>query len=128
MSNPRVLSVGQCGFDSHRIDRFLGYAFQAETVRAHSADEAIEVLRNGRFDLVLVNRVFNADDSPGVDFIRAIKADLSLASLPTMLVSNYPQAQAEAVEAGAVRGFGKEDLDTSKARNALASVLRRQPV
>ena len=48
-------------------------------------------LRAGEFDLVLVNRVLDADGSSGLDLIRAIKADPDLANVPVMLVSNSPR-------------------------------------
>ena len=42
-----------------------------------------------------------------------------------MLVSNYPEAQAQAVALGALPGFGKADLGKSRARDALAPILAR---
>ena len=45
-----------------------------------------------------------------VDLIRRVKADAALRDVPVMLVSNYADAQAAAVQAGALPGFGKADL------------------
>ena len=42
--------------------------------------------------------------------VRGIKADEGLRDLPVMLVSNHPDAQSEAVRAGAAPGFGKAEL------------------
>ena len=44
-------------------------------------------------------------------------------STPIMLVSNYPEAQSEAVAAGAVPGFGKATLRSSQAREHLMKFL-----
>ena len=106
----RVLSAGQCFADHSGITRVMGKAFGAEVVGVHSEREALTLLRQKAFALVLVNRVFDADGSSGLDLIRAIKAEDALKHLPVMLVSNYEEAQAQAVAAGATPGFGKAAL------------------
>jgi len=106
----RVLSVGQCFADHSGIARVLHGSFGAEVIGADSAPQALEQLRQGTFALVLVNRVFDADGSSGLDLIRAIKADEQLGCVPVMLVSNYEDAQAQAVQTGAAAGFGKAAL------------------
>jgi two-component system chemotaxis response regulator CheY len=123
MTAPRVLSVGQCGYDHGRLSRFVRDAFAAQVEGVDSADEALVALRSGSYRLVLVNRELDGDGSPGLDLIRAIKADAALAVIPTMLVSNYPEAQSEAISLGAVTGFGKADLGRPRAREALAAIL-----
>jgi CheY-like chemotaxis protein len=123
MPSPRVLSVGQCGFDGPQIARFLQREFGAEVEHADRAGEALEKLRGGSYDLVLVNRIGDRDGAPGLDLIASIKADERLAAVPVMLVSNFPEAQQEAIAAGAVPGFGKAELDSSKAVDAVAAVL-----
>ena len=110
MDKPRILSVGQCSFDHSSISRHLGRIYGAEVAGANTMGEALVTLRAGDFDLVLVNRVFDGDGTPGLDLIRAIKADPELAGLPVMLVSNYHDAQTEAQSLGALPGFGKADL------------------
>jgi len=110
MDKPRILSVGQCSFDHGSINRHLGQTYGAEVARADTKGQALATLRAGEFDLVLVNRVLDADGSSGLDLIRAIKADPTLAGLPVMLVSNYEDAQVEAQSLGALPGFGKTDL------------------
>ena len=82
----------------------------AEVVPAESVDEALGLLRQGGFSLVLVNRVFDATGEGGLDFIRQLKADGGLRDLPVMLVSNFPEAQEDAVAEGALPGFGKSSL------------------
>jgi two-component system chemotaxis response regulator CheY len=109
MSAKRVLSVGQCEADHRRIVRALA-AFSVEIVAADDADGALARLREGRFALVLVNRVFDADGGSGIELIRRVKADAALRSVPVMLVSNFEDAQEEAVAAGAQPGFGKSAL------------------
>jgi PleD family two-component response regulator len=110
MSEKRVLSVGQCFADHSSITRTFQQHFQARVVGADSAHEAIALLGQDRFDLVLINRVLDADQTHGMEIIKQMKADEKLASTPVMLVSNYDDSQREAVSAGALPGFGKASL------------------
>lgn len=123
MSQPRVLSVGQCGFDRGTIARHLGQQFNARVTASDTFDEALAELRAGSYDLVLVNRLTDADGSQGLELIRALKGDPSLSSLPVMLVSNYARAQADAVALGALPGFGKSELRDPKTREMLEAAL-----
>jgi CheY-like chemotaxis protein len=119
----RVLSVGQCGPDHAAICSFLGRHFDCEVVPADGADDALAHLKRGAFDLVLVNRKLDRDYSDGVEVIRALKADAETAAVLVMLVSNYPEHQALAEAAGAVRGFGKLEFDKPATLERLRSVL-----
>jgi len=120
---PRVLSVGQCGFDHGTIAHTLKAEFGVEVVPAGTQSEAVAALQRGGFDLVLVNRVFDEDGGSGIDLIRTLKADPALSSVPVMLVSNYPDAQREAETLGALPGFGKAELRTPKAKERLEAAL-----
>lgn len=123
MTAPRVLSVGQCGFDHGRLSRLLRDAFAAEADTADTADEALAALRSGMYGLALVNRVLDLDGSDGLDLVRSIKSEPALADVAVVLVSDYPEAQARATSLGAAPGFGKADLGKPRAREALAAVL-----
>jgi DNA-binding response OmpR family regulator len=107
MAGKRVLSVGQCQTDNGSLRWMLRSRFDAEVVAAANGAEAMEKLDREHIDLVLVNRVLDADGSPGVDVVRKVK---QASAVPVMLVSNHADAQAEAVAAGAVPGFGKSAL------------------
>ena len=124
MTAKRVLSVGQCGADHGGISwafRSLG----AEVTPAATQTEALELLGEGAFDLVLVNRVFDADGDSGVELIRRIKADEALRATPVLLVSNYADAQRQAVEAGAEPGFGKASLGRPEMLDKVRPFLER---
>lgn len=122
MPGKRTLSVGQCGADTASITYTLQQHFKAEVVRADTADDALRRLDGEAFDLVLVNRVFDLDGSPGLDLVRAIKAGPH-AGVPVMLVSNYDDAQQEAVDAGAAPGFGKAALGRPSMLDAVRPFL-----
>lgn len=119
----RVLNVGQCGMDHGSIMRLLGQEFDAEVVSADLEPEVMAVMRRQHFDLVLVNRLLDADGSDGLKVIRSIKADPRTADTPVMLVSNYPEYQEQAVAVGAEPGFGKRDLGSAETRAALSRFL-----
>jgi CheY-like chemotaxis protein len=110
MPGKRVLSVGQCAADHAAIVRTLERHFQAEVVPADTGAEALARLREGGFDLVLVNRVGDGDGRYGLELIKQVQADECLRQVPVLLVSNYEDAQREAVQAGAKPGFGKAAL------------------
>ena len=125
MGQPRILSVGQCGYDHSRIARQLGPAVGAEVEGADTSAEALERLRAGPFDLVLVNRVGDLDGAPGLDLIRALRAEPGLASVPVMLVSDLADAQADASSLGALPGFGKSSLSDPATLERIAAALGR---
>lgn len=119
----RVLDVGQCSMDHASIRRLVEGQFGAEIVQTNGIDDTLQRLTDEQFDLVLVNRKLDADYSDGLNVIRAIKREAALSSTPVMLVSNYPDAQEEAVAAGAVPGFGKAELSQPATREKLRPFL-----
>ena len=118
----RVLDVGNCQPD-HASIRALMKQFGAEVVQAHQAEDALAALRDGEFDLVLVNRKLDIDYSDGIDIIRQIKADPALKKVPVMLVTNYAEHQDAAVAIGAEGGFGKLEFGKPETREKLAALL-----
>jgi two-component system chemotaxis response regulator CheY len=123
MSGKQVLSLGQCGADHYSISRLLSGEFGAEVTAASTSEEALAKLRQGDFALVLVNRVLDYDGGSGLDFIARLKSEERLRSLPVMLVSNYPEAQDEAVQKGAELGFGKAQLSAGETIGRLRAFL-----
>jgi len=119
----RVLSVGQCGPDHVAICGLLRRHFDVRVERADALPDALAAVRQAPHDLVLVNRKLDVDYSDGMEVIRAIKAEPSLAGVPVMLVTNFPDHQRIAVEAGAERGFGKLELDEPQTVARLARFL-----
>ena len=120
MPNLRVLSVGQCSFDHGNLAAALRRTFQAETVGVDTAEAAFGLLKQEAFACTLVNRLLDANGESGLEFIRRLRAAPELRSHPVMLVSNYPEAQQQAIALGAAPGFGKNDLGSA----AMAAALR----
>lgn len=103
----RVLLVGHCGFDSGRLERLALTAFPNTRIQSIHRETALEPLASNT--LLLVNRVldgsFQAAD--GIDLIGQYAPQGAV----WLLISNFPQAQADAQAAGAQNGFGKADTE-----------------
>ena len=74
-------------------------------------------------DLVLINRLYDANGDEGMETLRALKADEATSNIPIMVVSNYSDAQDAAVAAGAIQGFGKSALNTPETLALLQGCL-----
>jgi CheY-like chemotaxis protein len=123
----RVALIGHCGPDSS----FLRLAVQkvGRDVQVVSADESAELekLIETGVDLLLFNRVldFGFEEQEGVDVIRRLRAQYP--ELKMMLVSNYPEPQADAVAAGALPGFGKRDIGSPRVTDLIRDALSHEP-
>jgi DNA-binding NarL/FixJ family response regulator len=119
----RIALVGHCMPDSSFLTMTVKKAIpEAAVVRTNDETTLARELAAG-VDLLLVNRALEpgfAEDN-GVELLKRIKRDHPAANL--MLITNYPEVQRQAVAAGAVRGFGKDDLGTPTAIAALRDAL-----
>lgn len=117
-----VVLVGHCGFDQSSLSRAVAAMLPGVAVK--SINDSAALTAYSRPDaLLLVNRVLDGrfDAGTGVDLIEQLAGQQPAPKL--MLISNYQDAQARAVEAGALPGFGKSELgspDTAKKLKALA--------
>lgn len=111
----KIISAGSCDADNLFLKRMLDENFDSEIVRADKPDEVLQLLREGHFDLILVNRVFDVDQSEGINLIERIQKmyDNPAEHPAVMLISNYADAQLKAVSLGAKPGFGKSELNTT---------------
>ena len=119
----KVLLVGHCGPDSSYLRMTVSKA--AEDVQILAADDDLELHRalGQEPDLLLLNRElgYGFSESAGVKCIELLRA--ANPKLKMMLVSNYPDAQAAATAAGALPGFGKREIGTSKVIELLRDAL-----
>ncbi|MEM9347483.1 MAG: hypothetical protein AAGB26_12775 [Planctomycetota bacterium] len=119
----RIALVGHCGFDSGSLSRFAeDVAPGAEVVRVNDQQSLDRVADS--MTLLLVNRVldgrFDAGRS-GIDLIEAIAGHDNAG--PTMLISNYEDAQAQAESAGALPGFGKSEIGDLATRQRVSEAI-----
>lgn len=119
----RVVSVGQCGPDHATIHSFLTSMFDCEVVPTDGLADTLRELQAAEVHLVLINRKLDADYSDGIEILRAVKAEAAHAHVPVMLITNYPEHQDAAVEAGALRGFGKAEFEHAETKRKLAAIL-----
>ena len=109
----RVLSVGNCGPDNRAITLMLEEYFSAKVIPVNDLPQTLEQLRDA-VDLILVNRVLDRDGSDGLEVIRQIKSASNQPDTPVMMITNFPEHQQRALDAGALEGFGKQALHALK--------------
>jgi two-component system chemotaxis response regulator CheY len=119
----KILSIGNCAYDHGQLAGLMRRHFRAEVFAVKHTEEALQRLQADRFDLVLVNRVFHGNGQQGLDAIRRMKADPNLATTPVMLVSNFPEYQAQALAEGAEPGFGKSQFEMLDSLESLRRFL-----
>ena len=68
-SAPRILDVGQCGFDHGAISGYLASRFGRGSSGPARGTRRSRMLQEARYDLVLINRVLDADGSSGLDLL-----------------------------------------------------------
>lgn len=117
-----VVLVGHCGADRFSLSRAVASILPGVTVKAVNDRQGLSP--HHRPDtLLLVNRVLDGrfDAGSGVGLIQQLAEKQPAPRM--MLISNYPDAQAQAVKAGALPGFGKSELgdpETARKLRALA--------
>jgi two-component system chemotaxis response regulator CheY len=119
----KVALIGHCGPDSSYLRMAVSSAERGvSVVMADDEQELSHVLSDG-VDLLLFNRElgWGFDESLGVDVIRRLR--VKHPDVKMMLVSNYPEAQAEAVKVGALPGFGKREIGSAKVKDLIQSAL-----
>lgn len=117
----RVLDVGNCGPDHGAITSMLQSHFDADVQQAHAADEALAMLAQSTYDLVLVNRIFDRDGTSGMELVQQVKQQFE--QTPVMLITNFAEHQTAAVAVGAEPGFGKNAVGSTETVQLLEKYL-----
>lgn len=118
----KILSCGNCDPDHGALTEMLTSHFAVEIERASTRAEVLERLAAGRYDLILMNRLFFHDGTEALGLLDEVRRGAG-DDTPVMVVSNFRDAQAAAVEAGAVMGFGKAELGSAETRARLRAHL-----
>ena len=110
----KVLLIGHCGADASYLRIAVRAADPESQVLAADDEAELQQTMKDGVDLVLVNRElgwgFGSDS--GVDLIGLLHK--AHPGLKMMLISNHADAQAAAVAAGALPGFGKRELGSKR--------------
>ena len=119
----KVALVGHCGPDASYLRSAVSGSVRGATILMIDEAARLEKALNDGVDLVLMNRQLDwgFETEEGVELIRQLRTEHP--NVKTMLVSNYPEAQQEAVAAGALPGFGKREIGTSRVTELLKSAL-----
>tara|TARA_R110002095_G_scaffold207151_1_gene191841 strand:- start:20548 stop:20886 length:339 start_codon:yes stop_codon:yes gene_type:complete len=107
--------------DANGIARFLTSHFDVVIEESDVEVDTMEKLKQQSYDLVMINRKLDADYSDGIELIQKIKKSSDVKPCRLMLVSNFPEYQEEAVQAGAEYGIGKKEYRNPE------TVARLQP-
>jgi CheY-like chemotaxis protein len=116
--------VGHCVPDSSHLTMIVTRAQPGAVVKRVTDEASTQALLAAGVDLLLVNRAMEPGyaDSLGTDYIRRLRA--SHPNVKLMLISNYPESQAEAVKDGALPGFGKAELTKPETLEKLKLALK----
>jgi ActR/RegA family two-component response regulator len=125
----QVILVGHCGPDTHMLKSAISRALPHVQI-AHANDEGKLKDHLSPDSLLLINRVLDGAFSfdSGIGLIEMLSKHSPAPRM--MLISNFPEAQQRAVQAGAMPGFGKtqlyNDATAQLLRNAIAIDTRVQ--
>jgi DNA-binding NarL/FixJ family response regulator len=116
-----VILVGHCGVDGPRLQREISTRIpDTHVIRVNSTADLERYLEQDA-DLFLVNREPVGFDEDGLDIVRDIRQEHPQAKV--MLVSDYPEAQQAAVQAGALPGFGKSEMGSESLTDTVRQAL-----
>jgi len=122
-----VVLVGHCGPDSSFLRMAVSSAERGITVSMADDSQELKAALDAGVDLVLLNRElgWGFDHPMGVDVIKLFRA--AYPGTKFMLISNYAEAQAAAVAAGGVPGFGKREIGQPRVAQLIREALGVSP-
>ncbi len=125
--SPKIALVGHCGPDSFMLRSCVERAVDGAEIHMLKSDRAVEESA-ADMDLLLVNRVLDGDfrNASGIDLIRSLRERMGDGAPAMMLVSNYAEAQDEALRVGALPGFGKSELYDEQTLEKIRSAITQR--
>ena len=120
----KVVLVGHCGPDSSYLRITVAKAVPGVQVLSADDDAALGRALGDGVDLLLLNRQldYGFDECDGIGLLKRLRKIYP--ELKAMLVSNYPEAQAAAMAAGALQGFGKRELGSPRVADLIREALQ----
>ncbi len=101
--------------------RLLVQKAGAEIIGIDFEKDIDQALEEHQPELILINRIFDRDRASGLEVIARLRESENIP--PIMLVSNYEDAQKQAVKLGALPGFGKSSLYDGATLDLIKSAL-----
>ncbi|QOV91534.1 response regulator [Humisphaera borealis] len=122
-----VAFIGHCGPDSSYLRLAVSKAIPGAKIVSVDDDESMKAALEAGVDLALFNRVldYGFAETEGVKVIG--KLARFYPSTRMMMVSNYPETQAQALAAGAVPGFGKREIGSPRVVQLLQEAVAETP-
>jgi two-component system, chemotaxis family, chemotaxis protein CheY len=119
----KVVLIGHCGPDSSYLRMAVSAAERGVQIVMAEDDESLKRVLDQGVDLLLFNRVldYGFSEEEGVNLIRKLRPHYPQVKM--MLISNYPDAQAAALAAGASAGFGKREVGSERVKSLLREAL-----
>ncbi len=102
----KALIVGLCYADAQSLRKPLESQFSLTSLDVTKTEEAKNILRQRKVDIIFISRVLAGDKSSGLDFLKYIK--INHPKIPAILLTRFPDAQKQAIELGAQAAF---DMD-----------------
>jgi len=123
-----VALIGHCGPDSSYLRMNISKAIPGARIISVDDDQSLKAALETGVDLALFNRVldYGFEQTNGAEVIRLLGRFYPATRM--MMVTNYPEAQAEAIAAGAIPGFGKRELGSSRVLQLLRDAVAETPV
>jgi two-component system, chemotaxis family, chemotaxis protein CheY len=124
----RVVLVGHCGPDSSYLRMTISRVSREISASMVDNDAELQKDIDDGVDLLLVNRQldYGFKESEGVQLIARLHG--AYPNLKMMLISNFPESQAEALAAGALPGFGKRELGSERVAKLIREALAMESV
>ena len=116
-----VVLAGHCGPDSSYLKMTVKKAIGDVHIIGADDSQALSIaLEKHQVDLILFNRElgYGFDPATGVEAVRLLHR--THPGLKTIVVTNYPDVQRDAEAAGALPGFGKNELGSHRVLQVFA--------
>ncbi len=122
--NIKILIVDDFSTMRRIVKNLLGDLGFFNTAEAEDGNSALVELRKARFDLVVTD--WNMPGMPGIDLLKAIRADESLKKIPVLMVTAESKREQiiEAAQAG-VSGYVIKPFTAATLADKLAKIFER---
>ena len=122
--NIRILIVDDFSTMRRIVKNLLNDLGFTNTAEADDGTTALVELQKARFDLVITD--WNMPGMPGIDLLKAIRADASMASLPVLMVTAEAKREQiiEAAQAG-VNGYVIKPFTAGTLNDKLTKIFER---
>ncbi len=122
--NMKILIVDDFSTMRRIIKNLLTELGFGNTAEADDGNTALPMLQGGGFDFLITD--WNMPNMPGIDLLRAVRADGNLAGLPVLLVTAEAKREqiVEAAEAG-VNGYIVKPFTAETLKEKIEKIFER---